>query len=97
MHKECGGYCYLTYKPVLDHIMQLTDEIERKKEELEHVEELLSRSKEVVLLGIDALKSYNVSNRKYLFKRTLTASLIFSRYLLKRILLLHFRAGYLNT
>lgn len=64
MHKECGGHCFLTYKPVLDHIVQLTKEIERKKEELEHVDELLSRSKEVVQLGMDTLKSYNVSSRK---------------------------------
>lgn len=53
MHEECGGYCFLLMKPVLDDIVKLTQEIERKKKEVDDVSvEFFVKAKLAVSLGL---------------------------------------------
>lgn len=45
MHEQCGAYCYQTFKPVLEHVVQLTEEVARKDEEIKKAEKFVEVAK----------------------------------------------------
>lgn len=66
LHEQCGAYCYRTWKPVLEHVVQLTEEIARKDEEIRKQEEDIEQIKNtMLLLGFTLLDDYtkNVSRK----------------------------------
>lgn len=60
MHEECGGYCYLLMQPVLENIVKLTEEIERKNKDLYDVTvELVEKSKLMLSLGLNVTNTFD--------------------------------------
>lgn len=49
LHEQCGAYCYQTFKPVLEHVVQLTEEISKKDEEIKKMEKFVEVANNNVL------------------------------------------------
>lgn len=49
MHEQCGAYCYQTFKPVLEHVVELTEEIARRDEDIKKTEEFVEKAKDFAL------------------------------------------------
>lgn len=49
LHEQCGAYCYQTFKPVLEHVVQLTEEISKKDEEIKKMEKFVELANNNVL------------------------------------------------